>query len=132
MAAKKIQWQVIRHFQSWKPEKVGDFIQGVVVGRKVIETKFGSSPQIEIANEGTGEVVALLSGKAGLRVLNRVPLETLVRVEYLGEKKVPGRKVMMDDFEVAIPATAKLGADFYTEQGGDYARKEPLKKRGKR
>lgn len=129
--AAKTRWQVIRHFQAWKPEKVGDSIQGVVVGRKVIETKFGSSPQVELADKKTGEVLALLTGKAGLRVLNRVAIDTLVRVTYLGEKRVPGRKIMMDDFEVAVPLDSKLGADFFLDGGGDYARKEKPAKRKK-
>lgn len=131
--AAKVKWQVVRNSQSWIPEEVGDTLEGVLIGRRIVQTKYGASPQVEIANIATGEVVSLFTGKAALRVVNRIPEQAQVRIRYLGEKKIPGRKTMMDDFEVQIPHGVKLEEDFFLVSGGSYSRKEQKRtQKGKR
>lgn len=107
----------------WKPEKSGESIIGIVSARNVIDTKYGLSPQVEIRDGETAHLV--LTSKAGLKVLNRIPLETPVRVTYKGTKKIAGRKTLMDVFDVEKDKRAELEKE-------DWAAQYYKKERGKR
>ena len=108
----KIHWQKIVAGLIWKPETAGEQIQGLVANRQTIETKFGIAPQLEIRDGDTSAL--LLTSKAGLKLLNRVPLGTPVRVTYTGTKAVKGRKTMMDTFTIETPVGTELEDDWAT------------------
>lgn len=130
--AHAVKWQTVKSGLVWKPETEGESIIGVIAGRTVIDTKFGLAPQIEIRNPETDETYLLLSSKAGLRVLNRVPLETPCRVTYEGTKPIPKRKQVMDVFNVEIPVNTKLeaqdwAAQYYKQRKGGKAKGKAVK-----
>lgn len=113
ISAHSIKWEKVQAGMIWKPEKQGESCLGVLVARNVIDTKFGLAPQVEIRNGEDSYL--LLSSKAGLKILNRVPLETPVRVTYTGTQSVKGRKTLMDTFNVETPEGTKLEEDWAVE-----------------
>lgn len=129
LKAHSIKWEKVQSGLIWKPESEGENIIGVVAARNVIDTKFGLSPQIEIRNGD--KAYLLLSSKAGLKVLNRIPLETPVRVTYVGTQRIEGRKTLMDVFNVETPRGTKLEEDwavqYYKKEKG--SKRKPAKAR---
>lgn len=118
-----IRWEKVQAGMIWKPEKQGESCEGLLVARNVIDTKFGLAPQVELRDGDQSYL--LLTSKAGLKVLNRVPLETPCRVTYTGTQSVKGRKTLMDTFNVEIAAGTKLEEDWAVE----YYKKEKGSKR---
>lgn len=123
--AHNVQFEKVQNGLIWKPEKSGESIIGIIAARNVIETKFGLSPQVEIRDGETAHL--LLTSKAGLKVLNRIPLETAVRVTYKGTQKIEGRKTLMDVFDVEKDKRVTLEKEDWAAQ---YYKKEKGGKRG--
>lgn len=121
--AHAVKWEKVQSGLIWKPEKEGESCIGIVSARNLIETKFGLAPQVELRDGD--KAYLLLTSKAGLKVLNRVPLETPVRVTYTGTQRIEGRKTMMDVFNVEVVQGTKLEEDWASQ----YYKKE---KGGKR
>lgn len=113
---------------AWKPTEEGDTIAGQIVSRTVIDTKFGQCPQLEVHGE-SGEVYTVLSNKADLRILNRVPVGTAIKLVYQGTAKVAGKKTPKDVFDVYIPLKCTLEADW---TNGDFYNRDNRKPRGKK
>lgn len=121
LQAHNVQFEKVQNGLIWKPEKAGESCVGIISARNVIETKFGLSPQVEIRAGETAYL--LLTSKAGLKVLNRIPLETCVRVTYKGTQKIEGRKTLMDVFEVEKDKKVPLekedwAAGYYKKEKG--------------
>lgn len=123
--AHNVKFEKVQSGSVWKPEKSGESVCGIIAARNVIDTKFGLSPQVEIRDGETAYL--LLTSKAGLKVLNRIPLETAVRVTYKGTKKIEGRKTLMDVFDVEKDKAVDLEKDDWAAQ---YYKKEKGGKRG--
>lgn len=119
-----VKFEKVQSGSIWKPETDGESIMGIVAARNVIDTKFGLSPQVEIRDGQTAFL--LLTSKAGLKVLNRIPLECPVRVTYKGTQKIAGRKTLMDVFDVEKAQGIALDKEDWAAQ---YYKKE---KGGKR
>lgn len=132
ISAHSIKWEKVQAGTIWKPEKQGESCLGVLVARNVIDTKFGLAPQVELRDNDQSYL--LLTSKAGLKVLNRIPLETPCRVTYTGTQSVKGRKTLMDTFNVEMAEGTKLEEDwaveyYKKEKGG---RRKPAKKPARR
>lgn len=119
-----VKFEKVQSGNIWKPETEGESVIGIVAARNVIDTKFGLSPQVEIRDGQTAYL--LLTSKAGLKVLNRIPLECPVRVTYKGTQKIAGRKTLMDVFDVEKAQGIALDKEDWAAQ---YYKKE---KGGKR
>lgn len=109
----QVKWETMQNGLIWKPEMEGEEIFGIATARNVIDTKYGLAPQIELRDND--KVYLLLSSKAGLRVLNRVPLGTPCKVKYEGTRRIKGRKTLMDVFDVQCPAGTTLENDWATQ-----------------
>lgn len=124
-----VKFEKVQSGSIWKPETEGESIMGVVTARNVIDTKYGLSPQVEIRDGETAYL--LLTGKAGLKVLNRIPLECPVRVTYKGTQKIAGRKTLMDVFDVEkakgmLLDTEDWAAQYYKKEKG--GKRKPVSK----
>lgn len=124
-----VKFERVQSGSIWKPETDGESIVGIVAARNVIDTKFGLSPQVEIRDGQTAYL--LLTSKAGLKVLNRIPLECPVRVTYKGTQKIAGRKTLMDVFDVEKAVGVMLdkedwAAGYYKKEKG--GKRKPAKK----
>lgn len=84
----------------WKDKKQPREIIGVCESRKLMKGKFGERLIVTVKQEGTGEGFALDCKKAGLKGLDEIGDGQTIRVVYLGEKKVKGRKQPMHDIEL--------------------------------
>lgn len=85
----------------WQPEKVGQVFDGLIVGRRVGETKYGSKPFVEICNEHSGETISLITTNQKLRRINCLPIGAYVQLVYKGEIQalIGGRKKKVNDIE---------------------------------
>lgn len=128
-----VKFEKVQSGSIWKPETEGESVMGIVAARNVIDTKFGLSPQVEIRDGQTAYL--LLTSKAGLKVLNRIPLECPVRITYKGTQKIAGRKTLMDVFDVEKAQGVPLdkedwAAQYYKkEKGGKRKATKPARKR---
>jgi len=109
-------WEIVASGETWKPESEGEFIIGTITARNVIDTKYGEKSQVVITTQ-EGVSHSLFSGMADLKILNRIPLNSPVKVEYQGTKKVKGRAASKNVFIVRKPVNIQLEEDW---TGGKY------------
>lgn len=89
---------------SWKPDKPGESIEGIMVGVKVVTIpKKGRQPERDCnvykIKTKNGDVDVWES--AGLRALANIKKGKPVYIAYVGKKKIPGQQQPMRDFVVA-------------------------------
>lgn len=72
----------------WVPRKRGETFEGVLVEKRMANTRFGPKPLISLADQETGEIVSLFVGNLKLRRLYRVPIETPIKLVYNGEETI--------------------------------------------
>lgn len=94
----------------WEPKKKGERFCGVVVGRRIVKTEFGTKPIVEIANEQTGETIEMFASNIALSKLNRVPDGGYVELEFRGTyvAQIGRKKVSLRDIVAYVDKSVKL------------------------
>lgn len=126
-------WRKVSSGQFWKPETVGESRVAEISGFRAEETKFGISAVCDMADVDSGEVFSVWSSSADLRPINRMSVGTTVRLEYLGEERIAGRKQMKEGYLLQISPDSKMNnTDWFIEAGHSYDRSKSKKKTAKR
>lgn len=122
------EWRRLNTGSFWKPGKRGECRIAEITDRRVVDTKYGVSPILDLVDIKTGELFSVWSGTADLRKLNCVPLGGVVRITYEGEQKIPGRKQMKEGYNVDVKADVKLVPDWFNAAGYSYGQSKGRKK----
>jgi hypothetical protein len=119
----------------WEPQKKGEQFHGKVQGRKLVDTKNGWKPIVEIANLETGELIEVFATNMRLRGLNRVPIGGEVKLTYEGEEmiKVGRSKKLIPIIHAAVAANVKLVDDWSLAKLAEFDKgKKTVRNRKKR
>lgn len=94
----------------WNPMKKGERFRGVIESHRIVQTKYGEKPVVEIANKQTGETIEMFASNIALSKLNRVPVGGYVELEYRGTytAQIGRKKETLRDIIAFVEKSVKL------------------------